>query len=277
MNVVTGYFKNRSVRFISFLLCVIFLFSGCYNVAAPTNGAIMYPEQEETVTTEPKDSSAATDSTFPLITVPNQEETAPAVTLPPVKVPTQAPTQPPIETDAPITPETIPATEPSQSDSSLMDSFSDTGDDILNIMCDQILLNVLKTEMTQKEKAYAIYKWVIANVRYLGVSDTSDWIEGAKYALKNKKGNCYAFYSSSRALLTRAGFENIEAVSTSKGHYWNIVQVDGQWRHFDTTPGWGTERFLWTGTQILQYRYYSEKYQYYISYLWNPEGYPDTD
>lgn len=159
----------------------------------------------------------------------------------------------------------------------LLAGFCDTGDAKLNEMCDDILVDILQPDMSERDKAYAIYKWVSKNVRYRGSSDTSDWIEGAKYSLTNRKGNCYAFYTASRALLARAGFETTGATSYSYDHYWNIVKVDGVWRHFDTTPGWGTERFLWTGTQIDNYVYYNDELGRNISYGWNPEGCPETE
>lgn len=146
----------------------------------------------------------------------------------------------------------------------------DTGNEKLNQLCDDILINIVNDDMSEREKAYAVYTWVTNNIKYRGTSATGDWIAGAETALTKRSGNCYTFYSASRALLTRLGFENIEAVSYTEGHYWNMVKVDGSWWHFDTTTGWGTERFLWTSEQLLNYTYRN------IAYLWNPEGYPQT-
>ena len=146
----------------------------------------------------------------------------------------------------------------------------DTGNEELNQLCDDILINIVSEDMSGREKAYAVYTWVAGNIKYRGISDTGDWVAGAKTALSKRRGNCYAFYSASRALLTRLGFENIEAKSYTEGHYWNMVKVDGSWWHFDTTTGWGTERFLWTSDQLLNYTYRK------LSYLWSPEGYPET-
>lgn len=148
--------------------------------------------------------------------------------------------------------------------------YQDTGNEELNQLCDDILINIVGDDMSEREKAYAVYTWVTGNIKYRGISDTGDWIAGAKTALSKRSGNCYAFYSASRALLTRLGFENIEAISYTEGHYWNMVKVDGSWWHFDTTTGWGTQRFLWTSEQLLNYTYRN------LAYLWSPEGYPET-
>lgn len=159
----------------------------------------------------------------------------------------------------------------------LENTFVDLGDSKLNSMCDEILLSILNNDMTEREKAYAIYTWVCGHVRYRGSTAITDWKESAKTILSTRKGNCYAFYVSSRALLARAGFETDMATSYGLGHYWNLVKVDGQWRHFDTTSGWGTERFLWTGTQINEYSYYNSGLGTSLTYEWNPEGCPDTN
>ena len=151
----------------------------------------------------------------------------------------------------------------------------DTGDEELNTMCDYVLSDIVNEDMTEREKAYAVYTWVTTHIRYRGNSDMNDWVAGAKVALSTYKGNCYAFYSASRALLTRLGFETTEAVAIENAHYWNLVKVDGQWWHFDTTTGWGAERFLWTSEQINSYRYYVEAYDLYLEYEWDQKGIPE--
>lgn len=172
---------------------------------------------------------------------------------------------------------TNPVLQPS-SKSGMAYEPHDTGDAQLNAICDGILTPIIQKGMTEREKAYAVYKWVTGHVKYRGISDTSSWIKGAKIALSlPRNGNCFAFYCASRGLLTRLGFENVEASSYGKGHYWNMVKVDGYWWHFDTTSGWATERFLWTSKQINEYQYYDYSTNgENIVYNWNPEGCPQT-
>ncbi len=175
---------------------------------------------------------------------------------------------------------TQPATPVQQPPVELTSAFEahDTGDAELNAICDAILLPIIQKGMTERDKAYAVYKWVTGHVKYRGISDTSSWIAGSKIALSlPRNGNCFAFYCASRGLLTRLGFENVEATSYGKGHYWNMVKVDGSWWHFDTTSGWATERFLWTSKQINEYQYYDYSTNgENIVYNWNPEGCPQT-
>ena len=90
------------------------------------------------------------------------------------------------------------------------------------------------------------------------------------------KGNCYAYYSASAALLTRAGIENMEIHEPDMSHVWNLVKMDGQWYHFDATPGWGEQRFLWTDEQMENYSYYNEDVEHEISYDWDHAEFPAT-
>ncbi len=154
-------------------------------------------------------------------------------------------------------------------------TYYDTGDAKLNEMCDVILDDIVNDSMTKREAAYEVYNWVESNIKYRGSTDTSSWIEGAKTSLSTYKGNCYAFYSVSRALLTRLGFENAQATSINNDHYWNLVKVDGTWWHFDATTGWGTQRFLWTNDQINEYQYSSKNDGHYIDYDWDQQGIPE--
>lgn len=154
-------------------------------------------------------------------------------------------------------------------------TYYDTGNATLNEKCDAVLNEIADTSMTEREIAYAIYKWVESNVVYKGVTDTISWLDVANTVLSTKKGNCFAYYSVARALLTRAGFENTVATSYSKDHYWNMVKVEGYWWHFDCTTGWQGERFLWTTKQINEYRVVWPS-GHVTEYEFNPEGCPET-
>lgn len=154
-------------------------------------------------------------------------------------------------------------------------SIGDTGNEELNALCDDILASLISDSMSEREKAYAIYTWVTSSIRYRGNFDMSDWRKGAITVLKKRRGNCFAFYSASRALLTRAGFENMEIKEEPDYHFWNLVKVDGYWYHFDTTRGWGTERFLWTDKQMRKYRLKLRRGGY-LRYKWDASKYPAT-
>lgn len=57
------------------------------------------------------------------------------------------------------------------------------------------------------------------------------------YGLTNKKGNCYVHVLLVQKALNKAGITN-QVVKTIDGtHYWNLINVGGVWRHYDSTPG----------------------------------------
>lgn len=122
-------------------------------------------------------------------------------------------------------------------------------------MADQILSEVVNDAMDQRQKAEAIYNWVRGNIRYSGASATRDWVQEAYQGLRLRRGDCFTYYSVSQLLLSRAGIAGIEVVrSTDNHHYWNLVNIDGSWYHFDATPRRaGGYFFLWTDDQMEQY------------------------
>lgn len=143
--------------------------------------------------------------------------------------------------------------------------YYSTGSASLNKSCDKILNKIIKPSMSQRSKANAIYNWVSRNIRYSGSSTTD-----AKKILRTRRGNCKAFCYGSKALLTRVGIKNKVVKGNNGHHYWNMVKVNGSWYHFDTIPGWGKKRFLWTNKQMKKYRYKKLRYRY------NASNYPAT-
>ena len=150
-----------------------------------------------------------------------------------------------------------------------------TGDSQLDSKCDAILDQILTADMGMNDQLWAVYQWTTKNIRYQGGTPFSDWIQIAKTAIDERSGNCYAFCCTSKALLTRLGYATQLVERSDQEHYWDLVQVNGNWYHFDTTPGWGAIRFLWTDQQMLDYRYDYAKGQY-LNYFWDQKNYPAT-
>lgn len=57
------------------------------------------------------------------------------------------------------------------------------------------------------------------------------------YGLTNYAGNCYVHAMIYQAVLRQKGYETQLIWTTDKSHYWNLVKVNGVWRHSDSTPG----------------------------------------
>lgn len=128
----------------------------------------------------------------------------------------------------------------------------------LNALADKVLASITSPGMTQTEKARAIYDWTKHHISYTGSSDKSSWIKGAVQGIKNGSGDCFNYYATSRALLTRAGFKTIcvTRVGGATQHFWNLVYIKGGWYHFDSTPshkGYAFVCFMRTDAEVAEY------------------------
>lgn len=74
------------------------------------------------------------------------------------------------------------------------------------------------------------------------ISGNSNWggDDPVWYGLTNGSGNCYVHAMIMQRALNKAGYPNYIIYRTDKGHYWNLVQVNGVWRHIDSTPRYST-------------------------------------
>lgn len=126
----------------------------------------------------------------------------------------------------------------------------------VDAMADSILAGITDSGMSQRQKAVAIYHWVKGNMRYSGFSPVGDWVGGAYDGIRKHHGDCYTYYALSAELLNRAGMQTIEVIrSSDNNHYWNLVNVDGSWYHFDPCPRrTGGDFCLLTDAQIAPSR-----------------------
>lgn len=128
----------------------------------------------------------------------------------------------------------------------------------VNKLADQILAKITNSNMSQREKARAIYNYVYNHIKYTGTSDKSSWIIGAYTGFTRQRGDCYNYFACSKALLTRAGIPNIDLqrVGGTTRHYWQLVNVGSGWYHFDTCwkpTGYPLNAFLITEAQARAY------------------------
>lgn len=71
------------------------------------------------------------------------------------------------------------------------------------------------------------------------------------FGLTQGKGNCYVHASILKRLLEKAGYTNKIIYLEDKSHYWNLVYVNGVWRHLDGTPSVNHTLGLLTDEQKL--------------------------
>lgn len=129
----------------------------------------------------------------------------------------------------------------------------------LNNKIDGIFKTLFKDGMTNYEKCKAIYDYIRSHVSYVSSSEKGDYIKAAMEGLTKGKGDCYVYFSLSKAMLTRAGFPNMDIERIRVGdsmHFWNLVDIgDGHgWYHFDATPRVGRPYiFLWDDATLWEY------------------------
>jgi len=100
---------------------------------------------------------------------------------------------------------------------------------------DEILARIITEGMTQREQAWAVYRYVHDHIKYVGSSDKSDWLRGAYSGFAYGRGDCYNYFACAKALLTRLEIPNVdlERIPSSSRHYWQLVNVGEGWYHFD--------------------------------------------
>ncbi len=123
---------------------------------------------------------------------------------------------------------------------------------------DKVLGKILRTGMTQREMARAIYDWMRANVSYTAYAAKDHWERAAYSGFTTGRGDCYVYYAMSRSLLNAAGIENLEICrdNPAKPHYWNLVNCGDGWYHFDTCPhykNYPLESFMLTDREVREY------------------------
>lgn len=119
-------------------------------------------------------------------------------------------------------------------------------------------------------------------ISYSGTSDKGDWVRGAYDALTQKTGDCFTYFSLSKAFFTRLGIENLDIFKASTGgqtnsHYWSMVNVGTEsapiWYYYDSTrvenQTW--DAYLMTDSQMSYLR--TERPDLYNTDL---SGYPKT-
>ena len=139
----------------------------------------------------------------------------------------------------------------------------DIDPEYVDIRVDEIIEGILTDGMTQVQQAREIMRWVRSNVRV----DTdirggpASVYEGAYRALRERRGNCYIFFSISERLLTRAGIPNMR-ISRAPGlsatnHHWSLINPDELgWHHYDSMPTrfyWSPQMYMFTQSQAERF------------------------
>ncbi len=109
--------------------------------------------------------------------------------------------------------------------------------EVVEELANGILEKIITDDMTLKEKALALYKYINKNVYYLGGRHSDDLITEAYYALMKDPGDCYTYFAASDLMLNMVGIPNIRIERLSyegeTHHYWHMINCGDGWYHFD--------------------------------------------
>ncbi len=99
----------------------------------------------------------------------------------------------------------------------------------------EIVATIEKDEKTDVEKVRAVNDYIVANTAYTEQTKSSP--HSAYTVLAEHGGVCQGYALLAHTLLQKLGFETqyIVGYVGKEGHAWNLVKLDGQWYHLDTT------------------------------------------
>lgn len=125
--------------------------------------------------------------------------------------------------------------------------------DVIYARVDALLAQFIRDDMTDREKAEAVYVWTRrggfigpGHFTYSGsTSRHDDYLQAAYEFLQLKKGDCFYFYAIQKLMLERLGIPTIDCKKVpnfegDSNHYWLLVSVDGgeTYYHYDNVWSW---------------------------------------
>ncbi|WP_161594323.1 transglutaminase domain-containing protein [Paenibacillus sp. CFBP13512] len=131
----------------------------------------------------------------------------------------------------------------------------------------QTVAQIITPGMNDHQKVKAIHDWVVRHLKY----DETYTRYTAYEALYDGTAVCQGYALLSYALLKQAGVENkiVEGTAGGELHAWNLVNIDGNWYHMDTTwddplpdqgDGVDTNYYLRTDAQMKQDHNWTKTY-----------------
>ena len=156
--------------------------------------------------------------------------------------------------------------------------------DEANALADEILAEILwdPENMTDLEKIEEVFFYLHA-IGYTerNYGDIHSYLDNAYYFLTTRLGDCRCFYSASKLLLERLGYQCMMVKSSEAStrlHYWNLVSTDGgeTWYHFDPTDWeWDDNGEFICMVSDAWLNNYADEHGYPALH-WDPEFYPAT-
>lgn len=113
-----------------------------------------------------------------------------------------------------------------------------------NSACYRRLVSVMHSAEDTEELAVSIAATLSNNVEEIRdyvrntIRYSYDWggEDPVWHGFTTLSGNCYVHARCFQALLRAKGYETMIIWVEDQTHYWNLVKIDGVWRHMDSTP-----------------------------------------
>jgi hypothetical protein len=145
----------------------------------------------------------------------------------------------------------------------------------------EIIKNIIKPGMSDLEKEKAIHDYIIKNTRYDYDSYIKNKIPNQSYTaygvLVKKIGVCQGYAIAMHKLLNMAGIETKYITGTTKGipHAWNIVKINGDYYHLDTTLNDPVTFINGKRQEVIEYDYFNvTDQQISKDHTWEKTKYP---
>lgn len=149
----------------------------------------------------------------------------------------------------------------------------------LKLKVEDIVRKTVTPDMTEFEKEKALHDYIVNNCDY----DKSEYDRippssfNAYGALCLGTAVCEGYAEATKLLLNRAGIDCSIVIGTSKGggHAWNIVRIDGEYYHLDTTYN---DPVFSNGDRMLVYHYFNlTDREIETDHQWKRADYPVCD
>ena len=148
-------------------------------------------------------------------------------------------------------------------------------DDVVMAAATNLLNSITNSNMTDMEKALKIFRWCRYNINYIQDDriDITSWNRVAYDGLTLRHGTCYTFAITAKYLLDAAGIPNmiVNREPYRHKHFWNLIQIDGQWYHCDSTPRMNYNSFVFMYTDRELANFWVDNYN---GYSFNHSKYP---
>lgn len=133
----------------------------------------------------------------------------------------------------------------------------------------QTLRRILTPEMDDHRKVKTIHDWIVANLSY----DTALVSHSAYDGLVDGRTVCQGYALLTYEMMRQADIpvRIVEGTSRESAHTWNLVRIDGQWYHLDTT--WN-DPVPDTAGKVYYHYYNLTDEQIRSDHQWDASGYP---